>query len=206
VQRTAAFWKDKGAVLKPPPNVATFDFPGLTALVGFFSSQKPNDGSSKADAELGAGLYITDTLIVALNFANGNSAVNPGTEPAICAIFAADSAKWRESTKFSIPEALRGDSRDCKTSQQIENARQAYIELQVTIAPGTEVRTGPLADTMNQLVVPPLIAPSFEAECIVIDKKTFDPHVRPAGFPSDVPFPVRVERNCRLAREFICFI
>lgn len=62
MQRTAQFWKEKGAVLKPPATTSTFDYPGLTVLVSFFSLQKPSEGSSGADAELGSGLYITDDI------------------------------------------------------------------------------------------------------------------------------------------------
>ncbi|KAK6963232.1 hypothetical protein R3P38DRAFT_3554375, partial [Favolaschia claudopus] len=189
--RTAQFWKEKGAVLKPPPTTSTYDFPGLTVLVNFFSSRKNNDGSSGADAELGSGLYITDDLTLAFGFANNNKLFNPGTTAAICAIFAVDSDKWRESPKFVIPELLRGDSRDCGVAQQLDQARQAYISLQATLDPGTEIRVGPLSSEINQLLVQPPIAPNFQAECIDVDDK-FNPNIRPTEFPSDVPFPVRL--------------
>ncbi|KAJ7142069.1 hypothetical protein C8R43DRAFT_1199973, partial [Mycena crocata] len=200
LQRTAAFWKQQGSVLKPPATTSTFDFPGLTALVGSFSSQT-GDGTSGADAELGAGLYITDDLTLAFAFANNNRELNPGTKSVICAIFAIDSAQWRQNPKFVIPESVRGDSEDCNVAQQLDQARQAYIDLQATLLPGTEVRIGPLSSEINQLLLQPPIAPNFEAECIEVDE-SFDPDERPAGLPSDVPFPALAYTSPELVTDW----
>ncbi|KAJ7103897.1 hypothetical protein C8R44DRAFT_345882 [Mycena epipterygia] len=189
--KTAAFWQQQGAVLKPPATTSKFDFLGLLGLTGAGS------GSSGADAELGPGLYVTDDMTTALFFARNNEAANKGTTAQICAIFAVDETAWRQSPKFTIPESLRQDSKDCDVAQKAEAARQDYIAIVgAGVAAGTETRFGPLdlahvpAHT-NQLLIQPPTARNFQAECFPADSN-FNPLVAPPALPAGATFPAPV--------------
>ncbi|KAJ7121831.1 hypothetical protein C8R43DRAFT_959425 [Mycena crocata] len=161
---TAAFWKKQGAVLKPPSKKSFLDFLTLGRV---------GDGSSIGDAELGPGLYITDDLTTARHFAVNNADNNKGTTP-----------------NFSMPEIVRGDAEDCNKKAKLEQVRDEYIKLSATIAPGTEIRVGPLDFTgrTNQLLIQPPQARKFLAECFEISRTT-DVTVRPAELAADASFP-----------------
>ncbi|KAJ6554033.1 hypothetical protein DFH09DRAFT_581000 [Mycena vulgaris] len=145
-KETADLWEGSGEIVRPQ------------------TKEGQTKGRSGLDAELGAGLYISDTLSVAEAAAAINAQANnlPGK---VCAIFAKSSVNWREARdKVQIPEILRGNA------ATKEKARQSYI----TDLPGRTGRTpsilfGPLRGTANQLMIVERLNPNFEAQCFDIN-------------------------------------
>ncbi|EJD37208.1 hypothetical protein AURDEDRAFT_188133 [Auricularia subglabra TFB-10046 SS5] len=92
---------------------------GWDASFGYLADPKTSGwpwssgGLSGADHELGDGVYITDAMETARGFANNNAAVNAGTTPMLCGIFARSSATRKSSlNKVWLPNTIIRDSSD----------------------------------------------------------------------------------------------
>ncbi|KAF8308330.1 hypothetical protein DL93DRAFT_1900307 [Clavulina sp. PMI_390] len=141
---TATLWETTGSVVKPVRD------DGSVA------------GTSGLDAELGPGLYISDTLSVAESAATINAQNNAatGATAKACAIFAKSSTNWRGTVvKAQIPESIRGNA------AQFETMRQRYIPLLGLPGDATSPRLGPLTATRNQMLIPEALNPGLEAQC-----------------------------------------
>ncbi|KAJ7463364.1 hypothetical protein FB451DRAFT_1370796 [Mycena latifolia] len=145
-EETAELWESSGEIVRP------------------VTKEGQTKGRSGLDAELGAGLYISDSLSVAESAAAINAKAN-NLEGKVCAIFARSSVNWRESrAKVAMPEILRGNA------AIKEQERQSYI----SNVPGKVGRTpavliGPLLGAKNQLMIVEQLNPNFEAQCFDID-------------------------------------
>ncbi|KAJ7492135.1 hypothetical protein FB451DRAFT_1217112 [Mycena latifolia] len=145
-EETAALWESSGEIVRPT------------------TKEGQTKGRSGLDAELGAGLYISDALSVAESAAAINAKAN-NLKGKVCAIFAKSSVNWREArAKVQIPEVLRGNA------AVKEQERQSYI----TNVPGKVGRTpavllGPLSSTKNQMMIVEQLNPNFEAQCFDIE-------------------------------------
>jgi len=118
-------------------------------------------GKSGLDAELGAGLYLSDTLSVAEAAAQINGQNNKLGAKA-CAIFAKSSTDWRQNVvKARIPESIRGNG------DNFEKMRKDYLAGlgRTSSTPGP--RIGPLdaTKTKNQMLVPENLNPKLQATC-----------------------------------------
>ncbi|KAJ6605428.1 hypothetical protein DFH09DRAFT_1353872 [Mycena vulgaris] len=146
-ENTAELWESSGEIVRPT------------------SKEGQTIGKSGLDAELGAGLYISDTLGVAESAAAIN-AKNNNLAGKVCAIFAKSSANWREARdKVQIPEILRGNP------ALKEKERQSYIENlpgKSTTSRSPAVLFGPLSSTKNQIMIVESLNPKFEAQCFDI--------------------------------------
>ncbi|KAF8308329.1 hypothetical protein DL93DRAFT_2231705 [Clavulina sp. PMI_390] len=141
---TAALWEKTGSVVKPVRD------DGSVA------------GTSGLDAELGPGLYISDTLSVAEAAATINAKTNAasGATAKACAIFAKSSVNWRGTVvKAQIPESIRGNG------AQFETMRQRYLPLLGRPGGAASPRLGPLSATKNQMLIPEVLNPGLEAQC-----------------------------------------
>ncbi|KAF8958070.1 hypothetical protein BDZ97DRAFT_1762377 [Flammula alnicola] len=148
---TSHLWTSKGEIIKP----VTVNHDGSAA------------GRSGLDAELGPGLYITDTLSTAevaavINYKfqeHHKNEVNPS--PSVCAIFARSSNYWRKHVnKQQIPDNLRGNG------ERAELLRQAYIGARHGNI--NTVRFGTLRQVRgqeNQLLIPESLNPKLYAQC-----------------------------------------
>ncbi|KAJ6579099.1 hypothetical protein DFH09DRAFT_1360955 [Mycena vulgaris] len=148
---TAALWKSRGEIVRPT------------------TAEGQTVGKS-LDAELGPGLYITDSLSIAESAGTSNSDRNkvPGS---VCAIFAKSSVNWRQGKdKVQIPEVIRGNA-DIR-----EDERQSYIATLPGRSPDTgkagktpSILFGPLfpikGQKTNQMLIVEKFNPGFEAEC-----------------------------------------
>ncbi|KAK7052225.1 hypothetical protein R3P38DRAFT_2859192 [Favolaschia claudopus] len=144
---TAALWETRGEIVRPT------------------TKEGQTKGKSGLDAELGSGLYISDTLSVAEAAAAINSQANklPGK---VCAIFAKSSATFRASQdKVQIPELIRGNAK-------VKNdERASYITNLPTRGAGSVASSlllGPLTGSTNQMLIPESQNPKFEAKCFDI--------------------------------------
>ncbi|KAF7369183.1 hypothetical protein MVEN_00245500 [Mycena venus] len=146
-EETAALWEKSGEIVRPT------------------TPEGQTKGKSGLDAELGPGLYISDTLGIAEAAAAGN-AKNNNLAGKVCAIFAKSSSSFRSSQdKVQIPEIIRGNA-DVK-----EQERASYI---TNLTPrgtgsGASLRIGPLpplkGQSTNQMLIPESQNPKFEAQC-----------------------------------------
>jgi hypothetical protein len=144
-ENTAKLWAQHGSIVKPAGGA----------------------GTSGLDAELGPGLYITDTLSVGEAAAAVNSAKNkvPGK---VCAIYAKSRTAWVDNVfKAQIPESLRGNGDDK------EVLRKRYLGHVSEGHPGvgSAAKLGPLSIAKNQMLIPEALNPSLEATCFDIDAK-----------------------------------
>ncbi|KAJ7141741.1 hypothetical protein C8R43DRAFT_954702 [Mycena crocata] len=143
---TAALWIKTGAIIRPT------------------TAEGQTQGKSGLDSELGPGLYISDTLSVA-EAAAAINAQNNKLKGKVCAIFAKAFATWRSSTdKVQIPELIRGNA------GVREQERATYI---TTLPPSktgsaATIRFGPLTAFTNQMLLPEIQNPKFEAQCFDI--------------------------------------
>ncbi|KAK7052235.1 hypothetical protein R3P38DRAFT_1639323 [Favolaschia claudopus] len=141
---TATLWETSGEIVKP------------------VTAEGQTRGRSGLDAELGSGLYISDTLSVAESAAAANSQ-NNGIPGKVCAIFAKSSADFRASQdKIQIPETIRGNS-DIRGEE-----RASYISNLPPSGTGnvaSSLLLGPLTGTKNQMLIPESQNPTFEAQC-----------------------------------------
>ncbi|KAJ7135493.1 hypothetical protein C8R43DRAFT_620750 [Mycena crocata] len=145
-QDTAALWESRGEIVRPT------------------TAEGQTKGKSGLDAELGPGLYISDTLSVAEAAAAINSQANkiPGK---VCAIFAKSSSTYRSSQdKVVIPEIIRGNA------AIKEQERASYITNLPVKNTGSNrsLRIGPLTGSTNQMLIPEVDNPKFEAQCFDI--------------------------------------
>ncbi|KZV94508.1 hypothetical protein EXIGLDRAFT_834935 [Exidia glandulosa HHB12029] len=151
---TADYWRKEGYIKKPPAASA---------------------GNSGADAELGPGLYVADTVEVAISFAIGNKRLNRGTAPSLCGIFAKSPLQWRTTPKVWIPINLMGNG------PALEKDRQRFIgeivpPAQVDSTLRFSIIRPPLRanyplfgeSKSNQLLIPVPAAERFYARCITI--------------------------------------
>ncbi|KAJ7356413.1 hypothetical protein DFH08DRAFT_1046818 [Mycena albidolilacea] len=124
-EETAALWESKGEIVRP------------------VTAEGQTKGKSGLDAELGPGLYISDTLGVA----EAAAAINAKTN--------------NLAGKVQIPEAIRGNA-NAKAQQ-----RTAYL---AALAPKNtggprSLLLGPLRANENQMLIPESQNPQFEAQC-----------------------------------------
>ncbi|KAJ7720114.1 hypothetical protein B0H14DRAFT_3521044 [Mycena olivaceomarginata] len=156
-EETAALWESKGEIVRP------------------VTAEGQTKGKSGLDAELGPGLYISDTLgaAAAINAKTNNLAGK------VCAIFAKSSAsfrgtqdKARTSSLFlittnalnlqvQIPEAIRGNA---NSKAQQRTAYLAALAPKNTGGPRS-LLLGPLRANENQMLIPESQNPQFEAQC-----------------------------------------
>jgi len=145
-EETAALWEKSGEIVRPT------------------TKEGQTKGKSGLDAELGPGLYISDTLSVAEAAAAINAQTNK-LAGKVCAIFAKSSSSFRASQdKVQIPETIRGNS------NVKEQERASYI---TNLPPrgagsGASLRLGPLTGSTNQMLIPESQNPKFEAQCFDI--------------------------------------
>ncbi|KAK7050493.1 hypothetical protein R3P38DRAFT_2763749 [Favolaschia claudopus] len=121
---TARLWETSGEIVKP------------------VTAEGQTRGRSGLDAELGSGLYISDTLSVAESASVVNSQNNgiPG--------------------KIQVPETIRGNS-DVRAGE-----RASYISNLPPSGTGNVANSlllGPLTGTRNQMLIPESQNPTFEA-------------------------------------------
>jgi len=139
--KTADLWTSKGQVVKPTND------DGSVA------------GKSGLDAELGAGLYLSDTLSVAEAAATINGQ-NNNLGAKACAIFAKSSTDWRQNVvKARIPESIRGNG------GKFEQMRTEYLANLGRTSPTPGPRIGPLDARTNQMLVPENLNPKLQATC-----------------------------------------
>ncbi|KAJ7448045.1 hypothetical protein FB451DRAFT_1375497 [Mycena latifolia] len=138
---TAALWAKEGEIVRPT------------------CGSKPC-WTSGLDAELGPGLYISDTLSVAEAAAAINAQHNK-LRGSVCAIFAKSSANWREArAKVQIAEVLRGNA------PIKEKERESYItDIRGKTGRLPALRFGPLTSKTNQMMIVEQLNPNFEAQC-----------------------------------------
>ncbi|EJD34339.1 hypothetical protein AURDEDRAFT_117643 [Auricularia subglabra TFB-10046 SS5] len=135
-------------------------------------------GRSGADHELGEGVYITDAIQTARGFANNNAAVNVGTAPMLCGIYARSSATWKSSlNKVWLPNNIIRDSSDPVKHLAYEKQRNEWIGRVIPHSTGRDVaRFGPLDKNRgggpNQVVIPSALTRYFYAVCV--DARTGD--------------------------------
>jgi len=141
-EKTAALWESSGEIVRP------------TTVEG------QTTGRSGLDAELGAGLYISDTLSVA-EAAAAINAKNNNLKGKVCAIFAKSSANFRGAQdKVQVPEIIRGNA------AVKEQERQSYITtLPGKIGKKPSLLLGPLGAGKNQMMIVESLNPNFEAQC-----------------------------------------
>ncbi|KAJ7841054.1 hypothetical protein B0H14DRAFT_1051171 [Mycena olivaceomarginata] len=142
-EETAALWESRGEIVRPT------------------TAEGQTKGRSGLDAELGPGLYISDTLGVAEAAAAAN-AQNNNLAGKVCAIFAKSSASFRASQdKVQIPEAIRGNA-DLRAQE-----RAAYLAALAPRGTGgpTSLLLGLLRSNENQMLIPESQNPKFEAQC-----------------------------------------
>ncbi|KAJ7103047.1 hypothetical protein B0H15DRAFT_926458 [Mycena belliarum] len=141
-EETAALWESSGEIVRPT------------------TKEGQTKGKSGLDAELGAGLYISDALSVAESAAAINAKAN-NLKGKVCAIFAKSSVNWREArAKVQIPEVLRGNAAVKETE------RQSYItNVRGKVGRVPAVLLGPLATGKNQMMLVESLNPNFEAQC-----------------------------------------
>ncbi|KAJ7839082.1 hypothetical protein B0H13DRAFT_2367033 [Mycena leptocephala] len=124
-EKTAALWIMTGAIIRPT------------------TPEGQTKGKSGLDAELGPGLYISDSL----NTAEAAAVINAQTN--------------HLAGKVQIPELLRGNA------GIREQERATYIATLPPINTGSAatMRLGPLTATQNQMLIPESENPKFEAQC-----------------------------------------
>jgi len=137
---TAKLWTSHGSIVKP----------------------EGEKGRSGLDAELGPGLYLTDTLSVAESAAAINAANNK-VGGKVCAVYAKSKSAWVNNVlKAEIPETLRGNGK--------EDLRKRYL-LHVSGSNAAAAKLGPLAIGKNQMLIPESVNPSLQAKCFDVDAK-----------------------------------
>ncbi|KAJ7885759.1 hypothetical protein B0H14DRAFT_2563763 [Mycena olivaceomarginata] len=142
-EETAALWESKGEIVRP------------------VTAEGQTKGKSGLDAELGPGLYISDTLGVAEAAAAINAKTN-NLAGKVCAIFAKSSASFR-----GTQDKARSNSRGHPWKRQHQDAATAYL---AALAPKNtggprSLLLGPLRANENQMLIPESQNPQFEAQC-----------------------------------------
>ncbi|KAI0720886.1 hypothetical protein C8Q72DRAFT_890485 [Fomitopsis betulina] len=162
---TAEFWMRRETLERPSASQSLSDY--LKSSTSSF-----NKLTSGADAQLGNGLYISDNHFVAYNYANGNVAMNRGTEPRVRAIFARSSNEWRnEIVKVFIPDMFVKDAPG-KRGTEFGAHRVSYLKHVAFNTPIENIvrisridKTRENLRDMNQLLVRSGIATRFSALC-----------------------------------------
>ncbi|KAM5545045.1 hypothetical protein V8D89_001156 [Ganoderma adspersum] len=157
---TAAFWASKGHIEKPVKADGFLDFLGI--------GSKSAKGTSGANAEIGPGLYLADKKDTSIVSANINAKANPGTTPALCAIFAKSSGNWRNVIrKAFIPEDIVGDTPE-KEALRVAHVKKAVpgvtenAVVRFSILDRREEKTG-------QMLIPESVSNQFFAKCFKVD-------------------------------------
>ncbi|KAJ6466809.1 hypothetical protein C8R45DRAFT_1020202 [Mycena sanguinolenta] len=145
-EETAALWESRGEIVRP------------------VTKEGQTKGKSGLDAELGPGLYISDTLSVA-EAAAAINAQNNKLAGKVCAIFAKSSSSFRASQdKVQIPEVIRGNA---AIKGQERASYLVNLPSRNTGGP-TSLLLGPLTSSTNQMLIPESQNSKFEAQCFDI--------------------------------------
>ncbi|KZV82611.1 hypothetical protein EXIGLDRAFT_338690 [Exidia glandulosa HHB12029] len=124
-------------------------------------------GRSGASAELGSGIYVTDTREDAVLFSTINAGQNPGTYPALCAIYALSSTAWLGAPKAWLPGQLIGSSSAHEQARvnwfaQMWDHRVFNVQNVFRFAALDHTRGSP----PSQFVIPSSMTHQFSASCV----------------------------------------
>ncbi|EJD39234.1 hypothetical protein AURDEDRAFT_171623 [Auricularia subglabra TFB-10046 SS5] len=174
--KTAELWRARGYLADP----STAGWPWNSG------------GRSGADHELGEGVYVTDGMETARGFAYNNAAVNRGTVPMLCGIYARSSMTWRNSlNKVWLPNSIIRDSSNPALHVTYERQRNEWIGRIIPHSTGRDVaRFGPLDKNRggppNQVVLPSAITRHFYAVCVDARSRNI-----PAGANTHINYSVQ---------------
>ncbi|KZV82287.1 hypothetical protein EXIGLDRAFT_843880 [Exidia glandulosa HHB12029] len=124
-------------------------------------------GRSGASAELGSGIYVTDTRENAVLFSTINAGQNPGTYPALCAIYALSSTAWLGAPKAWLPGQLIGSTPAHEQARvnwfaQMWDHRVFNVQNVFRFAALDYTRGSP----PSQFVIPSTMTHHFSASCV----------------------------------------